>query len=245
MMYFPPTKKVNTLRYKLRLTCLPSRSFAWSISILSAKIIFGNFVVSTIITTILLVFVHDTVDHHSIWTLIWAGFLGVASVILIMIQYIPQIIETYLRKVWRLKRANRGAIRSNDLSLMTDTPITTFLPPSPHFQSVGALSTSMMVMQTPGAILMTISLALSPGANWSTWVPYAVAAFFQLVLLGMCLYYRFHTKRLGLSSFHTAETTPLLAGKGSQKLGPYGTDRGGQALGVLDSKANSRISTAL
>jgi len=78
---------------------------------------------------------------------------------------------------------------------------------------------------------MTISLAHSPGANWSTWVPYAVAAFFQAVLLGMCLYYRFHTKRLGLSSFHTAETTPLLAGKISQKIRVVDTDQeNGQAL---------------
>lgn len=93
---------------------------------------------------------------------------------------------------------------------------------------------------------MTISLALSPGANWSTWVPYAVAAFFQVVLLVMCLYYRFHTKRLGLSSFHTAETTPLLAGQRSQKLGPNGVDReSGQVLGVLSSKAINRTSMAL
>ncbi|KAF9354756.1 hypothetical protein BGX34_010834 [Mortierella sp. NVP85] len=195
MMYFPPQKKVNTLRYKLRLLCLPARSFAWSISLFFAKIIAGNFVVSAIITMILLAFVCDMTDHHSIWALLWAGFLGITSVFLTMIQYIPQIVETYLRK------------------------------------SVGALSISMMLMQTPGAILMTISLAHSPGANWSTWVPYAVAAFFQAVLLGMCVYYRFHTKRLGLSSFHTAETAPLLAGKTSQKNRAVEMDQeNGQAL---------------
>jgi hypothetical protein len=101
MMYFPSHKKVNTLRYKLRLLCLPARSFAWSISLFFAKIIAGNFVVSAIITTILLAFVRDTTDHHSIWTLLWAGFLGITSVFLTTIQYIPQIIETYLRKVKR------------------------------------------------------------------------------------------------------------------------------------------------
>ncbi|KAG0223941.1 hypothetical protein BGX31_008267 [Mortierella sp. GBA43] len=206
-MYFPPDKKINKLRYKLHLMCLPSRSFAWSISLFFAKVVAGNFAVSLIFTTILLVFVRDTIDNHSVWTLIWAGFLGVTSVLLTMIQYIPQIIETYLRK------------------------------------SVGALSISMMWMQTPGAIFMTISLALTPGSNWSTWVPYGVAAFFQAVLLGMCVYYRFHTKRLGLSSFHTAETTPLLAGQGSKKPAYNERDReNGQALGELSPMANKRAS---
>ena len=65
-------------------------------------------------------------------------------------------------------------------------------------------------MQTPGAILLTVSLGLSPGANWSTWFPYAVSALLQAVLLGMCVHYYFRAKRLGLSLFHSAETTPLL-----------------------------------
>ncbi|KAF9941453.1 hypothetical protein BGZ75_000539 [Mortierella antarctica] len=92
-----------------------------------------------------------------------------------MIQYIPQIIETYFRK------------------------------------SVGALSIPMMLMQTPGAILLAVSLALRPGANWTTWILYAVTALLQASLLSMCLYYHIRAKRLGYSSFESAETAPLLA----------------------------------
>ncbi|KAI8597070.1 hypothetical protein EDD21DRAFT_311321 [Dissophora ornata] len=174
MIYYPPGKKTNRLVRILHLICLPSRSFSWAISLFFAKVILGNFVVTTVITIISLIFVDDTIDRRSSWTLFWAGFLGVASVLLTMIQHIPQIVETSIRK------------------------------------SVGALSIPTMLMQTPAAIIMTVSLALSPGVNWSTWFPYAVSALLQAVLLGMCLHYYFRAKHLGLSSFHSAERTPLL-----------------------------------
>ncbi|KAG0366264.1 hypothetical protein BGZ54_005589 [Gamsiella multidivaricata] len=99
LIYFPPHKKINPLVRKCRLFCLPSRSFTWAISLLFAKIIAGNVVVSTVITTILLASVHNSIERHSAWTLVWAGFLGIASVLLTMIQYIPQILETRFRKV--------------------------------------------------------------------------------------------------------------------------------------------------
>ncbi|KAF9350170.1 hypothetical protein BGX26_011618 [Mortierella sp. AD094] len=125
-------------------------------------------------TIILLALVNSSSDRHSAWTMLWAGFLSVGSVLLAMIQYLPQIVETYLRK------------------------------------SVGALSIPMMMMQTPYAILIAVSLALNPDADWSTWFPYAFTAILQAVLLGMCLFYYIKAKRLGHSSFLAAETTPLL-----------------------------------
>ncbi|KAI1319304.1 hypothetical protein EDD11_004441 [Mortierella claussenii] len=99
MIYFPPYKKVNAIVHNLHLVCLPSRSFSWAISIFFAKIIVGNIIVSTIITLILLALVDDDLERHSVWTLLWAGFLGISSVLLAIVQYIPQIVETYLRKV--------------------------------------------------------------------------------------------------------------------------------------------------
>ncbi|KAG0309732.1 hypothetical protein BGZ98_008868 [Dissophora globulifera] len=179
MIYFSG-KKISPfalmLHLRLGLFCIPTRSFPWTISLLFAKIILGNFVVTTMITIVSLAFVNDTGDRHSAWTLTWAGFLGVTSVFLAMIQYIPQIIETFLQK------------------------------------SVGALSIPMMLIQTPGAIIMTVSLALSPGANWSTWLPYAFTVMLQTILLGFCIFYYIKAKRRGLSSFHVMGTPNIADG---------------------------------
>ncbi|KAF9282858.1 hypothetical protein BGZ68_005706 [Mortierella alpina] len=164
MIYFPPYKKVSAFVHNMRLLCLPSRSFAWSFSLLVSKIILGFILISTFLTFLLLSLI-DSPNHErkqSAWLLVWAGFLGMTSTFLALIQYIPQILEIYLRK-------------------------------------------------TPGAILLAVSLALRPGANWTTWIVYAATALLQAILLGMCLYYYIRARRLGYSSFESAETAPLLA----------------------------------
>jgi hypothetical protein len=113
MIYFPPHKKVSTfLRHQLlhwRIFCLPTRSFTWTLSILASKVLLGYLFVSTAITVILLAAVggrgdisHDDSvggSRSRAWLLVWAGLLGIIAAFLAMIQYIPQIIETYLRKV--------------------------------------------------------------------------------------------------------------------------------------------------
>ncbi|KAF9549438.1 hypothetical protein EC957_003827 [Mortierella hygrophila] len=173
MIYFPPNKKISTfLRHQLlhcRLFCLPTRSFTWTLSILASKVLLGYFFVSTAITVILLAAVgRGDISHDDggggntrsrAWLLVWAGLLGIIAAFLAMIQYIPQIIETYLRK------------------------------------SMGALSIPMMLIQTPGAILITVSLALHPGANWTTWISYAITALLQIILLGFCLFYAYQIRK--------------------------------------------------
>ncbi|KAF9165564.1 hypothetical protein DFQ26_009759 [Actinomortierella ambigua] len=77
-------------------------------------------------------------------------------------------------------------------------------------KSVGALSIPMMLMQTPGAALVTLSLILRPGANWTTWIVYAVTGTLQGVLLCLCIYYYFRARNLGFDAFDNAETEPLL-----------------------------------
>jgi len=90
---------------------------------------------------------------------------------------------------------------------------------------VGALSIPMMLIQTPGAILMVLSIALRPGTNWTSWITFAVAGIMQGSLLVMCLAWKVRQKRLGVDDFgqriattaatgSTAdEVTPLLAGR--------------------------------
>ncbi|ODV96637.1 hypothetical protein PACTADRAFT_1224 [Pachysolen tannophilus NRRL Y-2460] len=53
----------------------------------------------------------------------------------------------------------------------------------------GTLSLHMMMIQTPGGFLWTLTLYLAPGSNWSSWLPYFTAACLQGYLLVMCLYY--------------------------------------------------------
>ncbi|KAG0053489.1 hypothetical protein BGZ83_000970 [Gryganskiella cystojenkinii] len=178
-IYFPPHKKVNALIHNLHLVCLPSRSFEWAITLLFSKIILGHLLVCTLLTIVLLAIFGrgDQEGAFGHWTLIlWAGILGIINMLLSLIQYIPQLIELFLRK------------------------------------SVGALSIPMMLIQTPCTILLTVSIALRPEANWTSWIVYAFSSFFQIVLLGQCIYYRIRAKKMGYSSFAVAaERTPLLA----------------------------------
>ncbi|KAH9886287.1 hypothetical protein C8Q73DRAFT_716140 [Cubamyces lactineus] len=66
---------------------------------------------------------------------------------------------------------------------------------------VGALSIPMMCLQTPGAVLMVLSIALRPGTNWTTWISYAVAGIMQGILLVMCIIFRARQHKHGLDDF--------------------------------------------
>ncbi|KDQ54104.1 hypothetical protein JAAARDRAFT_182472 [Jaapia argillacea MUCL 33604] len=66
---------------------------------------------------------------------------------------------------------------------------------------VGALSIPMMCIQSPGAVLMVLSIALRPGTNWTTWITFAVAGIMQGSLLIMCIIWTFRQRRLGIDEF--------------------------------------------
>lgn len=66
---------------------------------------------------------------------------------------------------------------------------------------VGALSIGMMLIQTPGSILMVISIVLRPGTNWTTWSTYAVTGILQGTLLVMCLCWKTRQHKLGIDDF--------------------------------------------
>jgi len=68
---------------------------------------------------------------------------------------------------------------------------------------VGALSIKMMLIQSPGSVLMVMSIALTPGTNWTTWLPYAVAGGMQSILLIMCLFWRRRQHKLQIDDFGT------------------------------------------
>ncbi|KAG6820386.1 hypothetical protein H0H93_001156 [Arthromyces matolae] len=66
---------------------------------------------------------------------------------------------------------------------------------------VGALSIPMMCIQSPGAVLMVLSIALRPGTNWTSWITFAVSGVMQGSLLAMCIVFHFRQHRLGLDEF--------------------------------------------
>jgi len=66
---------------------------------------------------------------------------------------------------------------------------------------VGALSIPMMLIQTPGGILMVTSIALRKGTNWTSWITFAVAAVLQGCLLVMCCIWKIRQDKLGIDDF--------------------------------------------
>ncbi|KAG2347015.1 hypothetical protein BDR05DRAFT_877061 [Suillus weaverae] len=78
---------------------------------------------------------------------------------------------------------------------------------------VGALSIPMMIIQSPGAAIMSISIALRPGINWTSWAMYAVSGIMQAILLAMCIAWKFRQRRLKIDDFgcslDSGSSTPL------------------------------------
>ncbi|KAF9349641.1 hypothetical protein BGX34_001678 [Mortierella sp. NVP85] len=184
LIYYP-AHKIDVERSQQHVrhySFLPARTEEWTISLLIARVVTLHLVICTLVTVVMLAFVGGP-EHQA--TSSWAAFLGITSVILATIQYVPQIHRTYKRK------------------------------------SVGALSIPMMMMQTPGAALLTLNLALRPGTNWTTWIVYAVTGCLQGTLLIMCIYYHYRAKSEGHSDFDTAEAEPLLADNGVPKTRGY------------------------
>jgi len=79
-----------------------------------------------------------------------------------------------------------------------------YLPQIIHTQKakhVGSLSIPMMCLQVPGSVIFVYSLAIRPGAEWSTVAAYVATGVFQLVLLIQCVIFLIRQKRLGLDDY--------------------------------------------
>ncbi|KAG2159237.1 uncharacterized protein EDB93DRAFT_1114541 [Suillus bovinus] len=78
---------------------------------------------------------------------------------------------------------------------------------------VGALSIPMMILQSPGAFIMSVSIGLRPGTNWTSWAMYAVSGIMQSALLVMCIAWKFRQRRLKIDDFgyslDSSSSTPL------------------------------------
>ncbi|TPX68914.1 hypothetical protein SpCBS45565_g02857 [Spizellomyces sp. 'palustris'] len=77
------------------------------------------------------------------------------------------------------------------------TSLMQFFPQIVHTwfaKAVGALSIPTMLMQCPGSFIFVYSLAVQPGANWTSWLPYLVSGVLQGVLLTMCIVFSMRNK---------------------------------------------------
>ncbi|KAF9224676.1 hypothetical protein BS17DRAFT_751499 [Gyrodon lividus] len=70
-----------------------------------------------------------------------------------------------------------------------------------HLKLVGALSIPMMVIQSPGGVVMAVSIAMRPGTDWTSWIMYAVSAVMQACLLFMCFAWKIRQRKLGVDDF--------------------------------------------
>lgn len=84
--------------------------------------------------------------------------------------------------------ADFSGIISTILSVIQYIPqlITTY-----RVKHAGSLSIPMMCLQTPGGYIWSWSLYSQPNSKWSSWLPYFAAANLQLVLLSMCVYFKY------------------------------------------------------
>ncbi|KAL0094596.1 hypothetical protein J3Q64DRAFT_1714987 [Phycomyces blakesleeanus] len=100
LLYFPENKKhgahmPSSLHLDLPSKIKPPISAEWKVSLIVAAVTTGHFVISVIISVLLLVLVGGPENWQ---TDLWAGFLGVFSMILATFQYLPQIWKTWKRK---------------------------------------------------------------------------------------------------------------------------------------------------
>jgi hypothetical protein len=66
---------------------------------------------------------------------------------------------------------------------------------------VGSLSIPMMCLQVPGSAIFVYSLALQPGTDWSSLAAYVLTGVLQLVLLVLCIAWRFRQRRAGIDDY--------------------------------------------
>ena len=99
LIYYPSYKIVaERARPHVRhlFSFLPAPTEEWALSLIIANVVAIHLAICTVVTIALLAFVGGPENR---WTSAWATFLGITSVILATIQYVPQIHRTFRRKV--------------------------------------------------------------------------------------------------------------------------------------------------
>jgi uncharacterized protein with PQ loop repeat len=92
MLYFPPQRKLTPYIRHIHFNSPPTTySYEWRASLSVSSIIAVHLIITSIVSLILL-----TTDNS--YTKLWADGLGLVSMMLASVQYIPQIYRTWKRK---------------------------------------------------------------------------------------------------------------------------------------------------
>lgn len=98
MIYFPPYRKIVPYIRHLHFNSPPTQwSLEWRISMGVATFVTVHFISTVFITLFILKFYGRPEDSPA--TKYWADFLGLVSMLLASIQYLPQIWKTWRSKV--------------------------------------------------------------------------------------------------------------------------------------------------
>jgi len=93
---------------------------------------------------------------------------------------------------------------------------------------VGSLSMVTMCIQSPGAVVMCVSIAIRPGTNWTSWATFAAAGLLQAVLLVMCVFWKRRQARLGIDDY--GRPLPLDGSNGEPVVPRDGDTEGNGAI---------------
>lgn len=115
LLYFPENKKraihpPSSLHLDLPNKIQPPLSAEWKVSLVVAATCIGHLAISFFISVLLLIIVGGP-EHWQ--TNYWAAFLGILSMILASLQYLPQIYKTWKSKVHTYIRFMRRAAQLN------------------------------------------------------------------------------------------------------------------------------------
>lgn len=80
-------------------------------------------------------------------------------------------------------------------------------------KTIGALSIPAMSIQTPGTILLIISLVSQPNSDYSMWLSYLLSATCQGILLTQCIYYSYFYKSNTLDDIRDKSPTTATISK--------------------------------
>ncbi|CAO3598241.1 unnamed protein product [Absidia cylindrospora] len=101
LVYFPEDRKrtlhrPSSLHLEIPSTLTATISEEWKINLVIMALCLGHLAISFMISLLLLIFVGG--PDESQLTNLWAGFLGIISMLLAAMQYFPQIYKTWKRK---------------------------------------------------------------------------------------------------------------------------------------------------
>ncbi|KAI9511376.1 hypothetical protein F5148DRAFT_1274317 [Russula earlei] len=180
LIYFPPHLKYVTLDIDADESRPSERSDSWRLSVILSWIVF---------------------IHLSVFSLVQRSLAFCTFVTFLLLLSSPSgpsgVVRSQL-SIW----ATFLGVSSAVLAALQYTPQ---IAHTYRLQLVGALSIPMMLIQTPGGVIMVISIMIR-----GRWIMFLVAAIMQGILLVMCLCWKVRQRRLHIDDFgHPLRDSPL------------------------------------